>query len=51
MMLTSQKARKYATFRYLFLFPRHQDYGLDVCGVGEHIYGLDFVEFVGAVLG
>lgn len=41
MILTSQKARKYATFWHLFIFPRHQTDGLHMAGVREEVHGLN----------
>lgn len=32
-----KKARKYATFRYLFLFPRHQNNRLNMSIKSKHI--------------
>ena len=40
MVLTSQKARKYATFWYLFIFLRHQTDRLNVFRPREHIHRL-----------
>lgn len=46
MILTSQKARTYTDFRYLFFCSCQQSHGLDVHGLREHVDGCDFLHFV-----
>ncbi len=46
MMITSQKARTYTDFRYLFFFSCQQSHGLDVHGLREHVDGRDFLHFI-----
>ena len=46
MMITSQKARTYTDFRYLFFFSCQQSYRLDVHGLREHVDGRDFLHFI-----
>lgn len=46
MILTSQKARTYTDFRYLFFFSCQQSHRLYVHGLGEHVDGCDFLHGV-----
>lgn len=43
MMITSQKARTYTDFRYLFFFSCQESHGLDVHGLREHVDRSDFL--------
>lgn len=45
-----KKARKYATFRYLFLFPRHQANSLHMHSPREHIHALYLFRFISVCL-
>lgn len=42
MIITSQKARTYTDFRYLFFFSCQQSHRLDVHGLREHVDRGDF---------
>lgn len=46
MILTSQKARTYTDFRYLFFFSCQQSHGLHVHGLREHVDRGDFLHFI-----
>ena len=46
MMITSQKARTYTDFRYLFFFSCQQSYRLHVHGLREHVDRGDFLHFI-----
>lgn len=46
MIITSQKARTYTDFRYLFFFSCQQSHRLDVHGLREHVDGRDFLHGV-----
>lgn len=48
-ILTSQKARKCATFRYLFLFPRHQTDRFNVPRMRKLIKRPHFSQFISAI--
>lgn len=48
-ILTSQKARKCATFRYLFLFPRHQTDRFNMPRMRKLIKRPHFSQFISAI--